>query len=327
MTAHTIAPDDVSIMTCSFRGDFELCAMLCASVDRFVPDGVQHLIYVPASDLALFAPLATARRRIIAEETLLPRWFWKLPLPSARWRRLLRLPRRNIYLTPFSMPVRGWIAQQIMKIAGAADAPTEIVMHVDSDAVFVRPFSLETLDRDGAGVRLFRRAHDLAEGHRSWHLSASALLGLPPDEFHDGDYIDSLVVWRRSVVRRMIAHIARTGGRDWRMLLARTTHFSEYVLYGVFAERVLGLAAAKLAIAPVSLCHTRWSGEFADAQDEAAFVAALDPRMIAGCVQSTIALPLPDRRRLQDRLVAFAAAQDTAEPLAVADRRESLPAR
>ena len=325
--------DEASILTCSFRGDFDLCAMLCASVDRFVPDNVQHRIYVPASDLALFAPLVNARRQIIAEETLLPKWFWKVPLPAARWRRLLLLPRRNIYLTPFSMPVRGWIAQQIMKIAGAADSPTEIVMHVDSDAVFVRPFSLETLYQDGSGVRLFRRPHVDAEGHRSWHLSASTLLGLPPDPFHDGDYIDSLVVWRCSVVRRMIGRIEEIGGRDWRVVLARTQHFSEYLLYGVFAERVLGLADARLAIAPVSLCHTRWSDEFAGAEDETEFVTSLDPRMIAGCVQSTIALPLPQLRKLCDRLVAFAASQDRAAPegdrsvVQIAARRESLASR
>ncbi|KIZ42338.1 hypothetical protein OO17_13045 [Rhodopseudomonas palustris] len=310
-------------MTCSFRGDFEICALLCESVDRFVPDIVQHLLYVPASDLALFAPLASARRRIIAEETLLPAWFWKIPMPPARWRRLLSLPRRNIYLTPFSLPVRGWIAQQIMKIAGAAQSPTEIILHVDSDAEFVRPFSVDDLYQAGAGVRLFRRPHVDAGGHRSWHLSASQLMGLPPDEFHDGDYIDSLVVWRRSVVRQMIERIAQIGGRDWRIQLARTQHFSEYLLYGVFAERVLGLAEAGLAVAPMSLCHTRWSDAFADAEDETNFITSLDPRMIASCVQSTIALSLPQRRALHERMVAFAASQDPASGAgaAIADRR------
>ena len=301
---------DASILTCSFRGDFEICSMLCESVDRFVPETIKHNVYVPEADLNLFRPLANARRSVISEDSLLPTWFWKIPLPDAHWRRRLFLPRRNFYLTPYSLPVRGWIAQQIMKIAAAAESSTEIVLHVDSDALFVRPLSVDRLFRDDAHARLFRRAPEAGKGHRSWHLAASKLLGLPPDEFHDGDYIDSLVVWRRSVVRKMIERIEQTGKRDWQIILGRTPHFSEYVLYGVFAERVLGLADAKLAIEQISLCHSRWRGEFSDPEDEADFVTSIDPEMVGFCVQSTIALSLPERRDLHERMISFAELQD-----------------
>ena len=306
----TLGQTDASILTCSFRGDFEICSMLCESIDRFVPETIKHKLYVPQADLTLFQPLENARRSVISEDTLLPRWFWKIPMPNARWRRRLFLPRRNFYLTPFSMPVRGWIAQQIMKIAAAAESSTEIVLHVDSDALFVRPLSVDRLFADGAHARLFRRPPEAGKGHRSWHLAASKLLDLPPDEFHDGDYIDSLVVWRRSVVRKMIERIEQTGKRDWKVILGRTPHFSEYLLYGVFAERVLGLADAKLAIEKVSLCHSRWLGEFSDSKDEGDFVTSLDPKMIGFSVQSTIALPLAERRDLYERMVSFAELQD-----------------
>ena len=323
---------DASILTCSFRGDFEICSMLCESIDRFVPETIKHKLYVPAADLNLFRPLANARRSVISEDLLLPRWFWKIPMPDAHWRRRLFLPRRNFYLTPFSMPVRGWIAQQIMKIAAAAESSTEIVLHVDSDALFVRPFSVDRLFPDGAHARLFRRAPEAGKGHRSWHLAASKLLALPPDEFHDGDYIDSLVVWRRSVVRKMIERIEQTGKRNWQVILGRTPHFSEYVLYGVFAERVLGLAEAQLAIEQVSLCHSRWSGEFSSAEDENDFVTSIDPRMVGFCVQSTIALSLPERRDLYERMISFAQLQDQSgmDPVAgdVTRRgRENLPSQ
>jgi hypothetical protein len=306
----TTSQTDASILTCSFRGDFEICSMLCESIDRFVPETIKHKLYVPEADLNLFQPLANARRSVISEDTLLPKWFWKIPLPDAHWRRRLFLPRRNFYLTPFSMPVRGWIVQQIMKIAAAAGSSTEIVLHVDSDALFVRPFSVDQLFHDEAHARLFRRAPEAGKGHRSWHLAASKLLGLPPDEFHDGDYIDSLVVWRRSVVRKMIERIEQTGKRNWQIILGRTPHFSEYVLYGVFAERVLGLADAKLAIEQISLCHSRWSGEFSSAEDENDFVTSIDPKMVGFCIQSTIALSLPERRDLYERMISFAELQD-----------------
>ena len=52
-----------TIITCSFRDDLDSCRMLCDSVDRFVPEGIAHRIYVPTADLALFADLETPRRR------------------------------------------------------------------------------------------------------------------------------------------------------------------------------------------------------------------------------------------------------------------------
>jgi len=301
-----------SILTLSFRGDFETCRLLCESVDRFVPESIAHRIFVPTPDLALFAPLANHRRTIQSQDTaLLPRWFWKLPMPSPRWRALLRLPRRNLYLTPFSPPVRGWIAQQIMKIAASAQAETEIVLHVDSDAVFVRPLSLDMLARADGKVRLYQ-APEMEElpTHRVWHLAASRLLGLPPDPFHGGDYIDQLVVWRRSVAQKLIARIGSVGKSDWRKVLARTPHFSEYILYGVFAEAGLGLEVAGHWPEPRSLCHALWTDGFAHTAEEQAFVEALQPDQIACLVQSTLSLSLDDRRRLFEEVVRRAERQD-----------------
>ncbi|WP_045014306.1 DUF6492 family protein [Bradyrhizobium sp. LTSP849] len=303
---------DTSMITCSFRGDYEICSMLCESIDRFVPEPIKHTVYVPESDLALFEPLANSRRSIVSEDALLPRWFWKLPLPSSQWRRRLLLPRRNFYLTPYSLPVRGWIAQQMMKIAAAAQSSNEIVLHIDSDILFVRQLSVSELFPHVDRARLYRQASANANSHRLWHLSASKLLGLPADEFHDGEYVDSIVLWRRSVVHKMIERIEGVAKVDWQVILGRTKHFSEYILYGVFAERVMGLEDAKLSIAPKSLCHTRWTDAFLSVDDETNFINSIDPRMIGICIQSTIPLPMSKRRDLFDRAVSFLAASRTA---------------
>ena len=304
------ATHSATILTMSFRGDFGLCAMLCESVDRFADRDIEHILIVPTSDMPLFQPLAHARRRVVSEDTLLPGWFKKFPLPSQTWRKRLRLPRRDFYVTPYSLPVRGWIAQQILKIGAAANSSSEIIFHVDSDALFVRPFATDLLFRDADHARLYRQAPAQIASHRAWHLAVSKLLGLPPDEFHDGDYIDSMVVWRQSVVQKMIARIESVTGKNWQVALARTPHFSEYVLYGVFAERVLGLSDAKLAMQDFSLCTTRWTGAINGESDKADFIASLDPRMIGCCVQSTIALSLPERRDLYERAIIFAQQQD-----------------
>ena len=308
---HPTSELSASILTCSFRGDFDSCRLMCESVDQFVPEGIQHKLFVPTADLELFAELETPRRSIVSEDTLLPAWMRKLPLPSQKWRRLLGLPRRNIYLTPYSKPVRGWIAQQMMKIAASMAATTDIVLHVDSDNVFIRPLSIESLGRDRQQVRLYQTPdHQMGEeGHRTWHLTASRLFGLPPDEFHSGDYIDSLVVWRPDVVRKMTDHIARLGGRDWRIVLAREPHFSEYILYGVFADRVLGLEAAGLEAQTFTLCHSRWSGDLESEAAATTFVESVRPEHVVCLIQSTIPLPLEERRRIFRRVTEFAAHQ------------------
>lgn len=304
--------DDISLLTCSFRGDLEACRILCESIDRFVPREMRHTLIVPTRDLDLFAPFAGGRRAVVSEDLYLPRAFFKLPMPPARWRRLLHLPRRNIYLTPYSKPVRGWIAQQMIKIAAAAAADTEVVVHVDSDNAFIRPVRPGAFVRDGR-ARLLRIPKPAGfDSHVAWHRAAGRLLGLPPSDFHGAEYIDALVVWRRSVARALTAHIAQVTGLHWTIALSRTPHFAEYVLYGVFADRVLGLDAAGLFAAEHSLCHALWTGSLGDDAAVAAFVDTLEPDRISCLIQSTIDLDLEARGRIFAAVEEKARAQDAA---------------
>jgi len=305
------AAQGASILTLSFSGDFEYCRMLCESVDRFVASDISHRLFVPTRDLELFASLAGPRRTIGSQDRgLLPRWLWKLPMPKPRLRELLRLPRRNVYISPYGPPVRGWIAQQIMKIAACTEGPTEIVMHVDSDGVFIRRLTTDALVRPDGKVRFHRdpKPSDLAT-HRLWRETACRLLGLRPDSIEAGDYIGLCVVWRRSIVRRMIARIEEVGGEDWRKILARTPHFSEYTLYGLFVES-LGIEAAGHFVTEVSPVHCVWEEALANPAEEAEFTLALRPDHFACLIQSTVAMDLDARRRLFERVAARAREQD-----------------
>ncbi len=304
---------DASILTLSYSGDLAYCRMLCESLDRFAPAWMAHRLFTPTRDIPLFAPLATARRSIGSQDRdLLPSWLWKLPMPNPRLRNLLRLPRRNVYVSPYSPPVRGWIAQQMMKIAASAASPTEIIVHMDSDGVFVRPVTLDMLARPDGAARFYRNPQKSElETHRKWRDSACRLLGLSPSSIDAGDYIDFCVVWRRSIVRRMIARIEEVGNADWRKILARTPDFSEYTLYGIFVES-LGLKAAGHYAAEKSPVHAIWVVEEEPTcpEEEAAFVEALQPGRFACLIQSTMTMDLETRRGLIDRLIARAAMQD-----------------
>jgi len=301
----------VQIITCSYSGDLEVCRLLCASVDKFAPEGVTHRLYVPRRDLPLFADLATSQRILGAQEDLLPKWLWKVPLPGPKWRARLRLPRRNVYLTPFSLPVCGWIAQQMMKIAATLRSDVDTVVHVDSDSVFVRPFTVSCLMIDNKTRFHASEGTLVHDAHKPWYAAAARLLGLPESDYYTAEYIDQIVVWRRTVVEAMTARIEGTTGVNWAKALARTPHFAEYVLYGVFVERVLGLEAAGLSKQTRSLCHSRWTGDFTGPEDEAAFVDSLPPDQIASAIQSTNSIALEERKRLLERITEHATEQES----------------
>ena len=277
-------PQAVTLLTLSFAGDFQCCRLLCETADRFAPSEAAHLLAVPAADMALFRPLATRGRTLIAQEELLPSWLHKLPMPGPEWRRRLRLPRRNVYVSLRCRPVRGWIAQQIMKLNAAAAATTETVLHLDSDCAFIRPLPAEALSREGA-LRLARfpgRDNDLI--HAQWHHAASTLLGLPDSGYHGSDYIDQFVTWRRANVRGLIERIGSVTGRDPAEALARTHDFSEYILYGVYCEHVLGLDLAGHQATAESLCETVWH------EEEHGALPSLTASRYGLGIQSTVAL-------------------------------------
>ena len=305
-----VAEPELNLITCSFRGDLTMCRQLCASFDQFAPATFVHNIYVPSSDIPLFADLATARRRIVAEEALLPQGFWKVPLPSAAWRRRLFLPRRNVYLTPFSAPVRGWVVQQIMKIAATLASECEIVAFLDSDTAFVRPVTMKTLAR-GEKVRHFHDpdAADLP-GHRLWYDAGRRLLGLPPDDGRPPGYINNMIVWRRSVAEGMTKKIAAQSHTDWVVALARTPRFAEYMLYGLYVDYIIGLEAAGHYTESSQIVHSCWSRNLESEAEISAFVEGLQPEHVACHIQSTAGMALETRKHIYDTLTRRAASQD-----------------
>lgn len=307
MTHHDKADEPgVTLLTLSFSGDLALCRMLCASIDRFAAPSMHHVVAVPGRERALFVDMAGPRRTVMALEDLQPAWLFRLPMPGPPWRARLGLPRRDVYLSLKSMPVRGWIAQQIMKIALARSLPAEIVVHVDSDLVFVRKFSLQDIIIDGR-ARLQREGGG-GDGpmYRPWNLAASRLLGIEASGYHGADFVDSAVVWRRENVVRLTERIERECGMPWQLALARTPNFSEYLLYGVFCEKVLGFADAAHAPTSRSLCHTIWSrpeeGSFPEPE--------IDLDQVAIAVQSTIPMSLDARGAYIARATALAASRD-----------------
>nr|MDT0658401.1 DUF6492 family protein [Micromonospora sp. DSM 115978] len=278
---------ELAVITPSFGPDFELCAALHRSVLACSGESVRHHIIVPGRDLPLFRRLAGERTVLHDEAEFLPRSVRSLP--GTKYSVNLRRP---------FPPLRGWILQQVIKLAAAARSDADVVVLVDSDIEFVRPFSADTFRRDGV-VRFYRQPDEVdarLPRHIRWHRVARSMLGLPERPPPYPDYVSSLLAWDPAVVRRLLDRIEAVTGRRWVDVVGSELHFSEWTLYGVFVDGVVGGAVADGFAATDSLCHAYWEETPLDEQSVAGFIDAIRPEDVAVMISAKSGTPLAVRR-------------------------------
>lgn len=278
--------DHLALVTCSYGPDFERCARLCASVNRFISPEVAQFIIVPNRDRALFAQLESRSCTILSSEEVLPARFIQLPLLKKWW------------LDNAMWPVRGWIMQQITKLCADVITDRENIIFVDSDIEFIRPLQHQRFVREGA-LRLHRKPMHKNDGvHLKWHHGAADLLGLKPQYF-GSDYIAPLATWRRSNLVQMKRHIEECQQRPWYEAVGRRMTVSEYTLYGVFVEHVLEFEKSGHFQQADDLCHSLW---FEDETEKflAEFGDSNCPQAVL--VQSNIGMSQADVNSLMGRL-------------------------
>jgi len=218
-------------VTPSYFKDFERCELLCKSIQKYSQLDAKHYIIVDKSDLKLFRQLENKSTIILTKEQLLPWWIIKIPLT-----------RKNIWFSAKTLPLRGWVIQQIIKISIANVVLEDILIFVDSDVFFIREFGPEAFVKNNL-VRFYKKeksiSKEMTEGHYLWYKTASELLKIPEINFPASDYINQVVTWRRSNVLSLCKTIEDKSEENWVKALCKSWHFSEYVLYGVFIENFL----------------------------------------------------------------------------------------
>ncbi|HEX6660081.1 MAG TPA: DUF6492 family protein, partial [Ilumatobacter sp.] len=191
---------DLAVLTPSFRGDARLFEDLHESVLANTDPSVVHHVVVPPSDARVFRQYEGDRCRVWTHRDVLPRHYMSVPRAAG-----LTLNVRRPWL-----PVRGWVVQQIMKIAGTAAADARAVMVVDSDAMLLRKLTLDELTHDGK-LWHFRKEDAVTaamDRHLLWHRVARRLLDLPDDVRAPApDYVSPIAVWDPVTVRALTAHI------------------------------------------------------------------------------------------------------------------------
>ena len=263
----------MAFVTVSYAPDRDRCALLCRSLGVLAPS-VEHYIVVDKADRRHFASLENSRTTLLTTEEVVPLWLKRVNT------RKLGL-RSNLWVQASGKPVRGWLVQQLVKLAFAEKLTADVLVYADSDVVLMRPFDVSSvLDADGA-VRLFVAPDAIDDACPTTSAgtgtrSASSVSNTPSLPLPD--FITSFVPWRRDNAVALLDHIERTTGRPWLRAIAAAWDVSEYTLYGRFVTDVLGGSGQFMAS---SLCRDYWARALLSATELDAFLDSLEPDQIA----------------------------------------------
>src|SRR5262249_6131883 len=155
-----------------------------------------------------------------------------------------------------------------------------------SDVELVRPISEATLTSAGYPM-LYRRpdaVDDRLPVHMEWHAVSRSLLGLPSAQFPAADYVSSFCVWEPAVLQALVDRIETISGRDWMDVVTAQRSFSEWTLYGVYAENFV--EHSRSAMTDESLCHSYWDQTPLLPAEAPGFMERIGPRDVAILIQS-----------------------------------------
>lgn len=283
-----------AVVTASYANDFERCRLLCESMDLRLKGEWTHYLLVAPFDVALFRQLEGARRRVISEGDLFPWWLHAVPDP-------MTAGRRKLWISPYSLPLRGWQAQQLRRLALARHIDEPVMFAVDSDVVFLRDFDPVNLWQ-GDRLTLYRKEGGIGERMRSNHLEwlahSDRLLGIGPFSLPANDYINTLIAWRTDTTRALLDHIESRHGRHWIRAIIRSRQFSECLIYGRFVDEAL--KGEGHVASPDGLCHVLWfEDSYArDINGLRHFMNDMAPHQIGIGVQSFVGHDLTDIRNI-----------------------------
>jgi hypothetical protein len=224
----------ICFMTPTHVGDIRQFSVLRRSIQVFAP-GIPHIAIVNTEDYREFVARFHSEPllEIVKSADVLPadierrrrksglKWF------TGRW--------LNKGL------IKGWHAQQIMKLFALAECPYEGAVFIDSDVFVCRPLAPDYFHVDGR-LKLFRRGAVNAEC-QDFDISTHDILGNPLHQVTDlYDYIFSPACFRKSTARRLFAEFEARRRSTWVRRFLAERRPSEYNLLG-YAATVLEAGA------------------------------------------------------------------------------------
>jgi hypothetical protein len=268
------------IITPSYAPDFERCRLLCETVTQFHQSSINHYIIVDRKDYRLFSQLKKPNTEIITVESVLPWWIKKIPFLKNGWFSLKTLPLRN------------WFIQQLVKLSIAQVVNEDVLIFVDSDVAFIRPFDSKNFIVDRQ-VRLFREPSAIIAGSKlsPWCDVACDLLKLPAPTYPAPNYLGNVITWKRENVFKLHQYLETISERQWIQTIARSWELSEYILYGNFVEQVLGEKSGHY-YDPVKNCHEYWTPQSMSDRQLEQFFSEVSPNHVSVMISAKAGIPV-----------------------------------
>jgi hypothetical protein len=244
--------NSLALLTPTYGRDLELCTLLCESVDRHVRAFSKHYLLVPDCDLSLFSHFESERRSVLPASKFLPKWLRPLP-------RFIQRKGRRYWWSFRTQPVSGWHVQQFLKIAATISLPDQRYCILDSDVVFFRDFDLSRFECPNP-IPLLNIPNEVTSSkirHSHWVETTHQLLGLPTPPPPASDFIGHIIFWDQQTTRAMASQIEAVTGLDWVEALCQAYAFSEYMLYGYFAQSDASFSS-RHTLASSTPCVSYW---------------------------------------------------------------------
>ena len=228
----------ICIITPSHAPDIRQFSLLRRSIKLFAPD-FPHIAIVNTEDCDVF------RDRLPA----IPIWR-SLGLPTSYHRSIEQRRRKSgpKWLTGKSFHrrlIKGWHAQQLIKIYALADCYYDAAVFIDSDVFFCRPLGPNYFYIDDQ-LKLFRRRAVDAEA-LDFDISTHEILGNPLHQVTElYDYIFSPACFRKSSAISLFTEFNRRKRSTWVRRFLAQTRPSEYNLLGYAATVLEGGAGYHL---------------------------------------------------------------------------------
>ncbi|HVW67355.1 MAG TPA: DUF6492 family protein [Steroidobacteraceae bacterium] len=217
-------------MTPTHLGDIERFAVLRRSIQLFAP-GLPHIAIVNTEDCREFRGRFGNDRglQVVPTTDVLPR--------DIERRRRKSGPRWLTGKWLHKGLIKGWHAQQLMKLFALAQCQYEAATFIDSDVFICRPLAPDYFFVDGR-LKLFRRRAVNAEC-LDFDIATHEILGNPLHQVTElYDYIFSPCCFRRSSAQALFAELERRGRAKWVKRFLSERRPSEYNLLG-YAATVL----------------------------------------------------------------------------------------
>lgn len=226
----------VAIVTQSYKNDFEVCSLLCESIDRFAPS-IKHFIFVNDEDYKLFQKLQYGNHIIYKKTTVLPWYLIRIP-----W----KIAGHHFHVSLFTIPVREWIVQQICKLGvfEVIGKKYEAVFNIDSETVLMRDFDISRLMSENKYM-MFRDEKQDEPSKEEYLKAAQKLLSLSEKdmvEMSKYNYMNTPVCFVRENTEALLQVLKKNSFlNSWKHTLCNTYRFSEYYTYGIFTDKLYSL--------------------------------------------------------------------------------------